>query len=900
MEIIAGSEKQFCMNQESPTPPNWAVRFLEWFCPDELLESILGDLLEQFESDQEVYSPQRARRKFVWNVLRFFHPSILLRNHLTVNLMTMGMLRSHLLVALRSMKKYKFYAAVNILGLSFAIGFVFLAFLFIQNELNVDQFHAQKDSIFRVYHKMVNTETGDVVTSSAVTAIPLARDLGEGAPFIRQYTRHASSSGTILVGNTPFSELITFVDPDFLTMFDFPLLQGDRHTALDQPGSVVLSEEKAKKFFGDKNPVGQMLSVEINDTTLSMSVSGVIDAQSEESSIQFGLLAPIEKYKVAISESVFGSYAYGLVENYILVDSELPRNEIEEQLTQIIQKFAPPDAHRIELGLQPLSKIHLQDQITGNAQFTSPRKLYVTIALALLVMIIAVINFIMLSTSHGLNRIREMGMRRALGALKRQLRSQLIVEALFVALMASGIGLLLAHTGVPIFARLLERPLNFSLTLPGIFFLLTLAVLTGLVTGLFQSVILVKYNAVQAIKGKQLFSGYNSWFNQGLIVIQFALSVLLIIGAINIREQMSYIQKKDLGFEEERLLEISMNSSDDREAAQLLLERFRSESTNNNRILSVSASMNNAREPWTELKFEQTDGTKESIFFNQVDPDYLQTMGIELLTGINFPEGAGSEFNGILVNEALVRHFGWKDPLSEQIPGKNFTGSHRILGVVKDFHFSSLHQRIEPLILALNAEKTIASGITGLSTYVWPPNLYQLEVRFSPGEIEPVLAHLKDAWRKVNPTKDFVYQFVDNVLENKYAEEKRWAKVVSLGSVFAILLAWIGLLGLMRLSVQKRTKEIGIRKTLGSSTMGIVLLLTRRFLGLVSLGIAIAWPIGWILVGQWLQSFNYRINLNPWWFLAAGTGVLLITLSSVGLQSIRAALSNPAEALKFD
>lgn len=886
-------------NSENSPPPGWAIRFLDWFCPDDLFEGILGDILEEYEADLRNLALRKARRRFIWNTLRFFHPSILLRNHLKVKLINMGMLKSHLLVALRSMRKYKFYAAVNILGLSFAIAFVFLAFLFIKNELDVDQFHSQKASIYRLYHKIVNVETGEANNVSAVTAIPLAKDLKEELPSIRKYTRHGSSSATVRKGNTPYAELLTFVDSDFLSMFDFPVLAGDVQTALSQPGAIVLSREKAKKFFGQANPIGQSLALDMNDTTLNVQVSGVVDAMTTKSSIQFGILLPFEQYKTLIPASMFTSYAYGLVENYILLDAKQPKAELETLLTEAIQKYSPPDDKRLELGLQPLAKMHLDDQITGNATYTRPQKLYIMSALALLVLIIAAINFITLSTSHGLNRMKEMGMRKTLGALKRQLSGQLIVESIFITLLAGSLGAVIAHSLSPAFAELIESSLQFSLNVSSLLFLLSTIVLIGLMAGAFQSLVLVRSRAAQALKGKFLYSGYKSWFNQSLIVVQFALSVLLIIGALNIRGQMRYIQNKDLGFDEERLLEISMENPADLEAARLLSERFRAESRKDARILSVGASMNNSREPWTSLKFEQDDGSQETIFFNQVDKDYLETMGIELVSGTSFRDLSEGRTKGILVNEALVRHFGWEDPLSRQIPGKNFTGSHQILGVVKDFHFSSLHQRIEPLILALH-EEAIISGVTGLSTYVWPPNLYQLEVRIGPGELGPVVRHLQDVWTEVKPDKDFVYHFVDETLQAKYAAEERWAKVINIGALFAIGIAWLGLLGLMRLSVQKRVKEIGVRKVLGASAGGVVLLLSKRFLFLVTIAILIAWPLGWLLSSQWLQSFTYRIALNPLWFLAAGLGVLLLTLFSVGLQSMRAARANPVEALKFE
>ncbi|PHN08009.1 ABC transporter permease [Flavilitoribacter nigricans] len=878
-------------------PPKWSVRLLEWFCPDELLEGILGDLLEQYEADCERYGPSRSGRRFTWNVLRLFHPTILFRNSITLNVVNMGMLISHLRVAGRNMLKHRFFSFINLLGLSCTIAFVLLTFLFIRKERSFDQFHKHKDTIFRVYHDVVNSETGQSMAQSAVTAVPLARDLAAALPGIRHYSRYASSSATVRQETEPFDETIHFVDADFLKMFDFPLLAGNPATALDDPNDILLSTEMAEKYFGKGAAIGRELELIVNDTTVTVTVSGVIDARRDYSSLPFDFLMPIEQYQLVVPLSAFTSYNYGLVENYIQLDDQSLRENVEPQLTPVIEKLIPADRNRVLYGLQPLAGIHLEDEIVGNALYTSPRKLYFMVAMALLVVLIACINFITLSTGHALGRLKEIGVRRTLGALRTQLRGQLIAESFFTCLLAGGAGLAVAWTLSPVFGQLVDSPFQFSLGVPELFFLLAIMLVMALITGGLQSTVIVRKQTGEALAKKGGGTAGRNWFSEGLVVMQFALSIVLIIGAVTIRNQMQYIQQKDLGFEQERLLEIGLPSITDAAASRQLIDRFRYLARQDQRVLEVGASMNNAREPWTELVFEQTDGEQEALFFNQVDESYLQTMGIELAAGKWFDPEKQNATRSILVNERLVRHFGWDDPFSQQIPGKEFTGSHQIIGVVRDFHFSSLHQQIKPLILALDDE-AIASGVTGLSTYVWPPNLYQLVVRIAPGPVEPVLEHLENSWKQIAPDKAFSYHFTDEVLAAKYAEEKRWGRVLNWASLFGIGIAWLGLLSLMRLSVQRRTKEIGIRKVLGSSTGNVILLLTRRFSLLVLTGSLLAWPVAWILLHRWLESFSYRIALNPILFLLVGLTVLLLTLGSIGLQSMRAARTNPVEALR--
>lgn len=880
-------------------PPKWSIAFLEWFCPDELLEGILGDLLEQFDTDQQRVGNRKARRLFAWSVIRLFHPSIILRNHLTVKFINMSMLKSHLLVAIRSMMKYKFYSIINVLGLSFAIAFVFLAFLFIQNEQSYDQFHSKKDAIYRVYHDIRSKETGETKSKSAVTAVPLSKDLANEIPAITQFSRYGSNSCTIKKGEKPFEEVMHFVDPDFVQMFDFPWISGDKNTALDQPNSVILTTEMAKKYFGESNPIGQTLDLTIKDTTLVLEIGGVIDAKKERSSLPFDFLMVMDQFRLVVSESAFTSYRYGLLENYVQLAPNTEKSTIKPLLKKAAEKFYTSEDNNMEYGLQALSSLHFEDEVIGNALYTSPQKLYIMLALAVLVLIIASINFITLSTSHALNRLKEVGVRKTLGALKRQLRRQLILESFFVTLLSGVIGLTIAVFLLPVFSDLIGNSIRFGLGASELGFLLLLTLFIAWITGWLQSLVLVKFKAIEALKGNLTIPRHNRWFNESLVVLQFALSIILIIGAVNIRTQMQYIQHKDLGYDKERLLEVWLGGASDTKTTNQMVERFRNLALQDDQILEVAASMNNTDEPWTELLFDQDDGSKEKIFFNQISSTYLETMDIELLKGADFYKDTKNAANAILVNEALVKHFGWENPLSQQIPGTNFEGSHQIIGVVKDFHFNSLHQKIEPLVLALDAS-AISSGITGLSTYVWPPNLYQLVVRIGPGELKPPLEHLEKVWGKVNPDKSFNYRFVDEVLDAKYAEEKRWGKVTDWASAFAIVIAWLGLIGMMRLTIQKRTKEVGIRKVLGASVPGVISLLSKRFLLLVLFGSLIAWPIAWILMGKWLESFTYRIDLNPFLFLLIGVGVLVVALSSIGLQALRAALANPVEALRFE
>ena len=887
------------MSRSNTTPPRWAHNFLLWFVPDELSEGILGDMLEQFEADSTYRGAGAARRRFIWNVIRFFHPSIFLRNHWPV-MFNYGVLKSNLSVARRNLLNHPFHTFINLSGLSFAVAFVLLAFLFIRHERDYDGFHEKRDRIFRLYSEDINVATGNITYQSAVTSIPLARDLASAVPAIKMFSRNASSTGVIGLENEVFEESIGFVDPAFLEMFDFPWLQGDRMTALAQPNSIVLTPEKAIKFFGTEEAVGKTLTVGFRDSTVRMEVTGVIENRGDKSSIPFELLLPFDHYKMVMgpqADKTFNSYRVAMIESYVLAEPGWEEEQLAAVLTEALQQFVPEDKERSTVGVQSLAGLHFEHEIRGNSPYTDPKRLWILLSLALLVLVIAGINFITLSLSGALGRLKEMGLRKTLGASKGQVRRQLMTEAFLTTLIAGTLGIMLCVIALPGFSELVDSQVAFRFGVTELLFLLFLAVTMALVTGGVQSIAVIRRDTVGSLRGVSVAPARVPILSHGLIVVQFALSVILIIGALGIRAQLGYIQQKDLGYNEEKLVEISMGNIPDPEKARLLVERYRAAAMRGGDVLAVSASMNNCREPWTELSFAQQGGPDEKWYFNQVDPAYLATMGIELVTGTGLPGDYRSGQEVLLVNEALVRHFGWANPLEEQLPSHKFEKPHRIVGVIKDYHFSSLHDKIAPLVLALTVDP-IRSGITGLSTFVWPPNLYQLLVRTNTGDARSLLGKLEKAWQEVNPGQPFVYHFVDEALEAKYAEETRWGKILGTASVLAIVIAWMGLLSLMNLFIRRRLRETGIRKVLGATTGHLTVMLSGRFFYLVLAGTVLAWPVAWVLLSRWLNFFTYHIDLSPGLLLLVGGVVMVASTLSIGWQSYWLANRSPLQSIR--
>ncbi len=881
------------------SPASWAMTLLKWICPKKLQEGIVGDLLEQFEEEITTAGRARANKRFIWNVLRLLHPSILLRNQVKkLKYINMRMFRSHFLVAYRSMMKYKLYSFINVFGLSTGAWSVCVIFLFVNQRLSVDSFH-ENTSIYRIYSQFRNAEaegTEYASERSAIISVPLTPELARQTPSITKFTRVASNSGTVVQNQTPYEEIVHFVDKDFLSIFSFPIISGSENS-LNNPNTIVLSSEHATKYFGDVDPIGKTLELTLNDSTQIYEVTGVVMNMKHRASLQFDILVPFETFRL-VAGNTMTSYTYSSIEGYVVFENPDVLKGISPVLTSAIARESENDARVQEIGIQPLSEIHIETDIEGNAEDTDLQKLRIVSALGSLILLVAIINFITLSTSHTLKRLREVGLRKTLGAFKTQIGIQFITESFFVSALAGMIGLAMAYWTAPYFSQVFQVPFVFVLDSSAIIFVLLLITFIALVSGGIQSILLTRYKPVDAIRGTNMVMRKDSILNQSLVVLQFTLSTMLIIGTLVMKTQMEYIQNKDLGYDKERLLEIGMQSPSDITASNNLLNRFRLELDKDPRILSVSAAMNSFKEPWTRFEIRQEDDTEEEIYFNKVDEKYVKTMGMKIVRGADFEENS-SNSTKILVNEAMVRHFEWEDPLSEQIPGVNYSSNHQIIGVVKDFHYGTLHEEIEPLVLSVDAD-AIIGGVTGLATYVWPINMYTIVLRIGPGDLGQVLAHIEDTWTESNPGQPFVYSFVDDVLAKNYTEEARWQKMIDLGSIFSLLIAWLGLLGLTKLSVQKRVKEIGIRKVLGSSVSGISKMLSRKFLLLLVLSNVIAWPLAWLVTQRWLEQFAYRITVGPLIFLAGGIGVLLVALSSVGYQSFKAAASNPVDALKCE
>ena len=812
------------------------------------------------------------------------------------------MLRINLLLALRNMRKYKFYSLINVLGLALSIMFGLLVFFYVQNAIQHDSFHHEHESIFRFTKEKINRETNEVESKSVTTSNKLAIDFENEIPSIQYITRLLSGSGYVRKGSETFTERITLVDPDFFQMFSFPIIEGNEERPLTNISQVVMSPKMADKYFGSSNPIGEEINLIVGNNEYTFVVSAVADPIEDLSSIPFDLAIHMDHIDNLITDKSFlNNYDVSYLETYIKFDPKENIKALEELLTETYERVANigPEEDRIEIKLQPVSSLYwLSNEYDGDgeAKTYNPDYVYILIGLCLLVLVIAVLNFIMLTSSQSLNRIKEFGIRKTMGAHKRQLSSQLFLEVLILATIATLVALVATYHFIPTFNQLTNGTLAFRLSAELIGFILILIGTVSIISSGISSGVILRLKTTNALKGT-LSVGGSSLTRNVMVVIQFTFCVALIIGTIAFKSQMNFVTNKSLGFDKTQLVEVELPSNADEDNAAKAYDLFKNELGKSTDIISTAATMTTLSVRWTTFRFEQEDESLLSANFNLVTPEYLETMGMELVAGRDFR--ADDNGKAIIVNEALVNKMGWENPIGKQIPGKDFKRSHEVIGVVKDFNFNSLHNEVAPLILATDIDY-IWEGVSGISAYVWPPQLFTVMIKVAPGNAASTADAVEEAWKTTLGDLPFEMKYVNDILNDKYKEEKRYSYIINYAAGFSLFIAWLGLLALTRLVIQKRFKEMGIRKVLGSSSINIIFLVARKFLILIGIATLVASPIAWWLLHDWLNDFAYKINLGVWMFITSGMAVLAVTFVSITIQSLKISNINPSEALRME
>ncbi len=785
------------------------------------------------------------------------------------------MLYNYLIIALRGLRKSKAFSLINLLGLAVGMATSILLLLWVQDELSFDNFHPDGEHVYRVVAQwQMSNETRDYATTPA----PLAATLKGDIPDIRDVVRlHGGQQMLLTYRDKNFDETGgLYADPALLRMLGFPLLKGNPQTALRDPHSIVLTEALARKYFGSENALGKLIRI---NNKLNFTVTGVMRDVPPNSHLRFSYVVPFELMKQNGSDldNNWEDYNYT---TYVQLHPGPSAAGVEAKIAALFKRRSPNMKGRFYL--EPLQRIYLHSKVQGdNARHGDAQSVYILSAVAIFILLIASINYMNLATARSARRAKEVGLRKVAGAHRGQLVGQFLGESVLLACLALGVALVLVWVLLPVYNDITEKQLSLDLLLgKAALGLLAIAVCTGLVSGSYPALMLSAFQPVQVLKGTVSPSRGGATFRRGLVVVQFTLSILLIISTLVIYRQMQYVRGKNLGFEKENVLSFALRGDLDKR-----YESIRGELLRQPGVVAVTS----ASQDLTSVASSTGGGDWEGkapgaqIILNQlsVDRDFTDAFNLRMVAGRGFSRQYATDSAAFIVNEVAVKQMGLESPVGTRFSVHGVKGT--IVGVAKNFHFKSMHEPIEPMLL-----------------FVSPNWRSQVYVKVKPGYEAGAVAACEKVWKAFNPSYPFAYRFLDENFDRMYRTEQRTSRLFNYFSGIAIFIACLGLFGLAAYSAEQRVREIGIRKVLGASVSSLVTLLSQEFVVLVTVSFLLAVPLGWYLMEGWLSDFAYRIRLRWWIFALAGGLALLIALLTVSFQSVKAALANPVKSLRSE
>ena len=821
------------------------------------------------------------------------------------------MLKNYFKIAFRNLFKNKVYSSINIFGLAAGIACCILIALYVHNEWNFDSFHKNADRTYRVWYQ--ETTPDQRILTNTATPVILSPTIRDNIPEVEHITYMYNYNNLVTTAQRPEAQNETFlvVNDDFFQIFDFELIQGDKSTVFNNPSSVVLSESAAKRLFGNQDPVQRGLSIRMGDDYQEFSVSGVIEDAPANSSLSYNILMPYENLTDLISERGRQSWFNIYGSTFLTLNEGVNPDILDEKFTSMMESTLGPDVYeetQFTINLQPLTDVHLNTELAGpQVSVTDPVYSYILSAIALLILVIACVNFMTLSISRSTSRAKEVGIRKTIGAVRQHLMYQFWGEALLMTVIAFVFGITFAEFLLPFFNELSGTALSISYSPVMLASLAATAIIVSLFAGIYPALVLSGFRPIEVLKGRINMSSGKGRFQQFMVVFQFTLSIALIIGTITIQQQLSYVQNKNLGYQKDQVLVFDtgitntpQNDPDDVfENANQMKQLFENQLGATPEISSISATSFTPVQTggWFRLGFTDNNQQVRNFHGNVVDPDFIPALGIEIKEGRNFSkENTSDQRRAIIVNQAMVDYFGWENPIGESLPGPEFL-DHEVIGVVENFHYESLHTSVDPLAMTMSFD-LLFSGIQdlGISNSFDP----RILVNLTTPNIQQTVNDIKEVFASVAPGTPFNYSFIDQALDSQYRQEQRLSRIVATGSIIAILIACLGLFGLASLMVIRKNKEIGVRKVLGASSSNIVLLINKEFTKLVAIAFVIAAPVAWWGMNSWLQDFAYRIEIGIGIYLLAGLITLGVAWFTVSYQSIKATLINPVDSLRSE
>ncbi|HVE62068.1 MAG TPA: ABC transporter permease [Chitinophagaceae bacterium] len=793
----------------------------------------------------------------------------------------------------RSLIKNRTYSVLNITGLAAGLTcFVFIA-LWVNDELSYDKFNKNYDRIVRLI-STAKTETG--IEESAVSSAPMAKALKNDYAEVENTVRLRMREEIVTYQNQQVLQPgILLTDPSFFDVFSYRLTKGNAATALSDPYSIILTESTAKKYFGDSDPVGQTLMLNMYDSTgygAAYTITGIMPDPPRNAHFTFNMLASFKTIEVALPDVLtVDGWGDNSFYTYLLLKEGVDRTAFSAKISQFYGKYIG-ELYNIWKSiyfykLQPLSDIHLDSNLqyeiapTGNIT-----QVYIFSLIGIFILLLAGINYTNLATARSAGRAKEVSIKKVVGAGKKQLVLQYLTESVFTAIIALLVSFLLSFVLQPYFAQVTDKNLSLFSSPLLLLFIFGVTVFLGVLAGIYPALIISAFKPAAVLKGAFKSSNKGIMLRKALVVSQFVITLILITGIVIINKQMSYIKHKDLGYNKDALLFLRVNGNTDVIKGY---NAFKNELENSPLISGVATSNSMIAGGLGSGGAETVDSKGNPLQVNtsrlRVDTNYLDVYGIKLLAGRNFtPNAFADTIRQIILNEMAVKKFGWQN--AEAAIDKPFKmGDQKgiVVGVINNFHFNSLQQSIDPLAI-----------------YPLDNSFSRITLKVDIEKASQVLALMENTWKKYFPSALFDYDFVSEQIREQYQAEERFSKIFLYFSMLSLLIACLGLYGLISYTIFQKTKEIGIRKVLGATANGIVLLLSKDFLKLVGFAFVIATPVAWYIMSNWLQDFAYKTPISWWMFAAAGTVVLLVAFVTVSFQAIKAALTNPVKNLRTE
>lgn len=813
------------------------------------------------------------------------------------------MLKNYLKSAYRNLKRYRLYSIINTLGLALGLACGILIYLYVSDEFSYDKFHENKKDLYQVLRIFYSPTDQKIISKQSAVPPALGPELPAYFPEVKYQSRFTSSQRVIRYNNEMYRESIHMVDTHFFEMFSFKLLSGDPSTVLENDNSIVFTKFSAEKYFGDVDPIGKTVTVISGQDKKDFIVTGLAQDVPKNSTLQFSIVVNMSNMPFLTGIPDVDKIWYSnWFDTYVQLEAESSKQHVEARFpaftSQYFGKFIQEDRDKgdwsgegnpYSFELQRIEDVHLD--LSGDEDNTRMTAIYILCSIAVIILIIAVINYVNLSIGMAASRSKDVGIRKVAGAKKEHLILQFWSESILTAFCALCLGILIASLLLPLFKQLSGKELNITalFSIQNMILMVIFAALVGAASGLYPAIIMSAFKPVDIIKGKFRLSSRNN-IKKLLVVIQFSLSILLIVLSITLGQQVIYLVKKDLGYDKSGIIGIAVQEEQDSEAARRIVDLYRDRIIRHKSVLNMTATSS-----YFGLSGAPSYGISNiPVHWSTIDSNYIKTLGIRIIAGEDFKNSGMPDPNAAIVNHRFVEAFELDSPVG-MILGERFSreglyksnitfDGFKIIAVVEDFHYGPLQQKILPSIFFLKPLRDFRIMLVKIGTE----------------DMQETIAFLKKSWTEIQPDKPFNYYFHEESLESLYIGEKRWSAIIKYVSIFTVVIACMGLFGLSLIAVNQRVKEIGIRKVLGAGISDISTLLMKEFIFLLLIANAVAWPLAYITLRKYLNNFPYRIDIGIHYFLWAGILSLLISVLTLSYNTIRSALRDPIESLRYE